>query len=63
MSTTADEIIENARAIDQQIVEIDEEIEEASERVRTLKKTHERLVRELRAVVRPTPLFDGDTTA
>lgn len=68
--SSPDAIVARAREIDEQLADMDERIDSASKALKHLKDAREDLVRELRAVVRPVPLFDqppqksiyGDTT-
>lgn len=58
-----DEIIERARGIEKEITVLDGDILAASESLKELKATREKLVNNLRAIVRPVPLFDAAAVA
>ena len=61
--SSPDEIIERARELDAQVSKLDEAIEEQREALKETKASRDKLLRELRAVVRPVPLFDQPVVA
>lgn len=60
MTDNAEDIVTRARAIDAEIVDQDERISEAQTTLKKLKEEREELVNELRAIIRPVPLFDQE---
>lgn len=67
--SSPDEILKRARQIEKEITALDTDIADRKEALKEVTASRDKLARELRAVVRPVPLFDaaeerpfGDTT-